>query len=93
MSATPLATWGRWGARTRSAGCWALLGWENTSGEQEPVTVYVERYRGVLLGAARNEHANQTRRAERARSEQARTTAEARRALLGTLVEAIGGTL
>jgi hypothetical protein len=30
-----------------------LVGWENTGGEQEPVTVYLDRYRGALLAADR----------------------------------------
>ena len=67
-----------------------LIGWENT--EQEPVTVYLDRYRGALLAAAQNEHARETRRAERSRiSEQRRSAAEASRALLAELIEAIGG--
>ncbi|HSZ69157.1 MAG TPA: hypothetical protein VK756_02230 [Solirubrobacteraceae bacterium] len=74
-------------------GLLGLLGWESQPGEPEPVTVYLDQYRGVLLGAARNEHANQTRRARRACSKQARAKAQASRALLERLLEAIGGTL
>jgi hypothetical protein len=69
-----------------------LIGWENTGQEQEPVTVYLDRHRSALLTAAQNEHARQTRRAERSRTSwQRRSAAEAGRALLAGLIEAIGG--
>jgi hypothetical protein len=69
-----------------------LVGWESSKEEKEPATVYLDRYRGALLAAAQNEHAHQTRRAERARSSgRARAAAEANRALLASLIEAIGG--
>lgn len=69
-----------------------LVGWENTGQEQEPVTVYLDRYRDALLAAAQNEHARETRRAERSRiSQQRRSAAETSRALLAALIEAIGG--
>jgi hypothetical protein len=68
-----------------------LVGWENPPGEQEAVTVYLDRYRGVLLAAAQSEHARQARRVERARSDRVRAAAQASRVLLASLVEAIGG--
>jgi len=69
-----------------------LIGWENTGQEQEPITVYLDRYRGALLAAAQNEYKTQTRRAERSRTpQQRRSAAEASRALLAALIEAIGG--
>ena len=70
-----------------------LIGWENPRGEPDTVTVYLDRYRSALLAAAQNEHPRQARRAERARSDRVRAAAEDGRALLASLVEAIGGTL
>jgi hypothetical protein len=67
-----------------------MIGWEH-NGEEEPITVYLDRYRGPLLAAAQNEHAHETRRAERSRSSQTSAATEAGRALLGALIEAIGG--
>jgi hypothetical protein len=67
-----------------------LVGWE-TAQEEEPVTVYLDRFRGAMLAAAQSEHARQTRRIERARSDRGRAAAQDSQALLASLIEAIGG--
>lgn len=67
-----------------------LVGWE-TAQEGEPVPVYLDRYRGALLGAAQSAHERQMRCVERARSDRVRAAAEDSRVLLASLIEAIGG--
>jgi hypothetical protein len=67
------------------------IGWDAVE-KQQPVRVYLDIHRDALLRAVRRELDSQTRRAEDPNTpDEARASAEASRALLETLLAAIGG--